>query len=153
MIYYINLIDSCHHFCIFKSLEKKIFQMIHNEHHHVSFHQVYNMIVVSLFIWSLFWWLNQYIIHCLQCQHYQIIWHQSYKILQSVVRSFISFHTIITDFIVELLKTKNEFDAVMTMICKFLKKIKFISDKKTWIIIQWAKIYFAVTIDWNILLI
>jgi len=36
-----------------------------------------------------------------------------------------------TDFIIELLKTKNEFDAVMIMICKFLKKIEFISDKET----------------------
>jgi len=111
------------------------------------------MIVVSLFIQSLSWWLSQYIIHCLQCQYYQIVWHQSYEILQSVVELLISFHTVMTDFIVELLKTKNKFDAVMTVICKFLKKIEFISDKETWIAAQWAKTYFAVTIDWNIFLI
>ena len=81
LIYYINLIDSCCCFCIFKSLEKEIFQMTHDEHHHASFHQVYNMIVISLFIQNLSWQLSQYIIHCLQCQHYQIIQHQSYKIL------------------------------------------------------------------------
>ena len=75
LIYYIDLIDSCCHLCIFKSLEKEIFQMIHDKHHHADFYWVYDMIVVSLFIWSLSWWLNQYIIHCLQCQHYQIIWH------------------------------------------------------------------------------
>ena len=135
MIYYINSIDSCHHLCIFKSLEKEIFQMTHDEYHHTDFHQVYDMIVISLFIWSLSWWLSQYIIHCLQCQHYQIIQYQSYKILQFVIRLLISFHTITADFIVELLKTKNRFDAIMMMICKFLKKIKFISDKKIWIII------------------
>ena len=153
LIYYINLIDSCCCFCILKSLEKEIFQMTHNKHHHVSFHWIYDTIVASLFIQSLSQQLSQYIIHCLQCQHYQIIQHQSYKILQSVVRSLISFHTVMTDFIVELLKTKDEFDAVMTVICKFLKKIKFILSKETWIITQWAKTYFAVTTDWNILLI
>ena len=38
LIYYIDLIDSYHHLCIFKNLEKEIFQMIHDEHHHASFH-------------------------------------------------------------------------------------------------------------------
>ena len=38
LIYYINLIDSCCCFCIFKSLEKEIFQMIHNKHHHADFY-------------------------------------------------------------------------------------------------------------------
>ena len=75
LIYYINLIDFHCYFCIFKNLEKEIFQMIHDKYHHADFHWVYDMIVVSLFIWNLFWQLNQYIIHCLQCQHYQIIWH------------------------------------------------------------------------------
>ena len=75
LIYYINLINSYCCLYIFKSLEKEIFQMIHNKHHHASFHQVYNMIVVNLFIQNLSWWLSQYIIHCLQCQHYQIVWY------------------------------------------------------------------------------
>ena len=75
LIYYINSVNFCHHFCILKSLEKEIFQMIHNKHHHAGFHQVYNTIVVSLFIQSLSQQLSQYIIHCSQCQHYQIIQH------------------------------------------------------------------------------
>ena len=131
LIYYIDLIDSCCHFCILKSLEKEIFQMTHDEHHHADFHWVYNTIVASLFIWSLSWQLGQYIIHCLQCQHYQIVQHQSYEVLQPVVRLLISFHTVTADFIVELLKTKNRFDAVMMMICKFLKKVEFIPSKET----------------------
>ena len=38
LIYYINSIDSYYYFCIFKNLEKEIFQMTHNEHHHADFH-------------------------------------------------------------------------------------------------------------------
>ena len=153
MIYYINLIDSYHHFCIFKNLEKEIFQITHNKHHYISFHWVYNTIVVSLFIQNLSWWLSQYIIHCSQCQHYQIIQHQSYEILQLIIKSLISFHTVTADFIVKLFKTKNKFNVIMTVICKFSKKIEFISDKKTWTAAQWIKTYFVVTTDWSIFLI
>ena len=35
-----------------------------------------------------------------------------------------------TDFIVELLKTKNRFDAIIIMICKFSKKSNSFSIKK-----------------------
>ena len=73
LIYYIDSIDSHHHLCIFKNLEKEIFQIIYNEYHHADFYWVYDIIVVSLFIQNLFWWLSQYIIHCLQCQHYQTV--------------------------------------------------------------------------------
>ena len=145
LIYYIDSVDSCHCLCILKSLEKEIFQMTHNEHHYISFHWVYDIIVISLFIQSLSQWLSQYIIHCSQCQHYQIIWYWLYEILQFIVELLISFHTVMTDFIVKLFKTKNRFDAVMTMICKFSKKIKFIFNKEIWIAVQWAKTYFAVT--------
>ena len=58
-----------------------------------------------------------------------------------------------TDFIIELFKTKNKFNTIMIVICKFLKKIKFISDKEIWITAQWVKTYFAVTTDWNIFLV
>ena len=97
--------------------------------------------------------MSQYIIHYSQYQHYQIVWHQSYKILQFIIKSLISFHTVTADFIVELLKTKNKFDVIMIIICKFLKKIEFILDKEIWITAQWVKTYFAVTIDWNIFLV
>ena len=38
LIYYIDLIDSCHYFCIFKSLEKEIFQITYNKHYYADFH-------------------------------------------------------------------------------------------------------------------
>jgi len=56
----------------------------------------------------------------------------SYKALQLIVELLISFHIIITDFILELSKISADLDAVMTIICKFFKKMKFISSKETW---------------------
>src|SRR5438046_2820477 len=124
LIYYTDSSDYHHHFCIFKNLKKDIFQMTHNELHHTDFHQVYNIIVAGIFIQNLSKRLTQYIIHCLQCLNCQIIQHHLYKVLQSVVESPISFHTVTINFIIDLFKTKEEFNTVMTVICKFSKKVK-----------------------------
>ena len=108
LVYYLNSVNTWWWLCIFKTLKKKVFKIMHDNHYHTDFHQVYNMIVVSLFIQNLSWWLSQYIIHCLQCQHYQIVQHWSYEILQLIIELLISFHTITADFIIELLKTKTD---------------------------------------------
>ena len=39
---------------------------------------------------------------------------------------------------------------MITIICKFFKKMKFISDKKIWTAAEWAKVYFTHIIDWSI---
>ena len=75
--------------------------MTHDECHHADFHHVYNSIVSGLYIQNLFQHLKQYITHCLKCLHYQTARHALYKVLQSVVESSISFHTVTTDFILE----------------------------------------------------
>ena len=53
LIYYTDSSDYCCCFCIFKSLKKNIFQMIHNKLHHASFHWIYNTIVADIFIQNL----------------------------------------------------------------------------------------------------
>ena len=129
--------------CVSKTLEKKIFEMTHDDHYHISFHQVYNSIVAGLYIQNLSWCLKQYITHCLKCLHYQTVRHVSYRALQLIVESLISFHIMIADFILELFKISSDLDAVMIIICKFFKKMKFILSKKIWTVVEWAKIYFA----------
>src|SRR5204862_1905520 len=109
----------------------KIFKMTHNNHYHADFHQVYNNIVADLYIQNLSQHLKQYITHCLKCLHYQTTRHVSYEALQSIIELSISFHIIITDFILELLKINSDLNAVMIIICKFFKKMKFILNKET----------------------
>ena len=77
-----------------------------------------------------------------------IIWSFAFNI-----EFLISFHTVITDFILELLKISTDLNIMMTIICKFFKKIEFISDEKIWTAAEWAKIYFTHIIDWSILII
>ena len=53
LVYYFNFIDIQQQLCIFKTLKKKIFEMMYDDYYHVSFHQVYNNIVVNLYIQNL----------------------------------------------------------------------------------------------------
>src|SRR5436190_24049761 len=103
--------------------------MTYDNYYHVSFHQIYNNIVVDLYIQNLSQHLKQYITHCLKCLHYQTARHASYRALQLIIESSISFHIVIADFIFELSKIISDLDAVMTIICKFFKKMKFIPGK------------------------
>ena len=126
---------------------------MHDDYYHADFHQVYNSIIADLYIWNLSWCLKQYITHCFKCLHYQTVRHASYEALQSIVEPLISFHIITTDFILRLPKTSTGLDAVMTITCKFFKKMKFISDKEIWTAAEWTKVYFAHIINWSILIV
>ena len=126
---------------------------MHDDYYHADFHWIYNNIVVDLYIWNSFWCLKQYITHCLKCLHYQIMRHVSYEVLQLIVESLISFHIVTTDFIFRLSKTDSDLNAVIIIICKFFKKMKFISNKEIWTAAEWAKVYFTHITDWSILIV
>ena len=130
LVYYLDLINTWWWFCVFKTLEKKIFEITYDDHYHANFHWIYNNIVADLYIQNLSWCLKQYITHCFKCLHYQTVRHVSYKALQLIVELLISFHIMITDFILRLSKTDSDLNAVIIVICKFFKKMKFISDKE-----------------------
>src|SRR5436190_20442530 len=104
--------------------------MTHDDHYHVSFHQVYNNIIADLYIQNLSQHLKQYITYCFKCLHYQIVRHISYRTLQLIIEFLISFHIVTADFILRLSKISSDLDAMITIICKFFKKMKFISDKE-----------------------
>ena len=104
--------------------------MTYDNHYHADFHQIYNNIIADLYIQNLSQCLKQYITHCLKCLHYQIMRHTLYEALQLIIEFLIFFHIVIADFILELLKISTELNAMITIICKFFKKMKFISDKK-----------------------
>src|SRR5436190_23435637 len=104
--------------------------MTYNDHYHTNFHQVYNNIIADLYIQNLSQCLKQYITHCFKCLHYQTARHVSYEDLQLIIELLISFHIVIADFIFELSKTDSNLNAVIIIICKFLKKMKFIFSKE-----------------------
>ena len=153
LVYYFDSVDTWWWLCVSKTLEKEMFTIMHNNYYHADFHQIYNKIVADLYILNLSWCLKQYITHCFKCLHYQTVRHILYKALQLILEFLILFHIVTADFILELFKISTELDAMITIICKFFKKMKFISDKKIWTAAEWVKTYFVYIIDWSILII
>ena len=53
LIYYFNFINIQQQFYVSKTLEKKIFKITYDDYYHVNFHQIYNNIIVNLYIQNL----------------------------------------------------------------------------------------------------
>ena len=50
LVYYFNFIDTQQQLCVFKTLEKEIFTIMHDNYYYTNFHQIYNSIVADLYI-------------------------------------------------------------------------------------------------------
>ena len=57
--------------------------------------------------------------------------------MQPILTSTISFHIIIINFILTLSIFANDFDIIMNVSNKFIKRVQTILNKKTWTIVQW----------------
>ena len=114
-------------FCIFHSIIKDIFQLVHDEEH-FEYARFYEKIFVNYYIREFSQYLRDYLKHCFECQIYQTRRHFSYDFLQLILTSSIFFHTITIDFILTLSRFKKKFDCVMSIICKFIKFIIVISN-------------------------
>lgn len=96
---------------------------------HPGFAKCYDIISSSWYIRGLSKHLREYLRHCPDCQVFQTRRHKSYETLQPVLSSSVSFHTITIDFILTLSCTDESFDFVMSVICKFSKRVILILDK------------------------
>ena len=135
--------------CIFKFMKRKIFNLIHDNNQHFDDTRCFYRIRESLFISRLFKKLRTYIDHCFQCQFNQIKRHKTYEKLMSISFSSISFHTVIMNFIMII---SNDLNILLTITCKFSKRITIISDKSTYNVRNWIikMMNRLLTIDWNI---
>ena len=141
-----------HRLCIFQSTIQNILVAAHDDSHS-NFARCYDKIAISYYIRDLFRYLKDFLKHCFKCQTYQTRRHKSYDSLQSILTSNISFHTIIIDFILTLLKSRvDQFDCVMSINCKYFKRIMLVSSKSTWTITQWNHVLLnrLNIIDWKL---
>ena len=121
--------------CIFAFVEKDIFKLTHDRNQHSSATRCFHRIRESIFISRLSKKLRTYIDHCSQCQLNQTKRHKFYEELMSIIFSSISFHTVAMNFIMTI---SDNFDTLLTIICKFSKRITIISRKSTYFVKNWA---------------
>ena len=124
--------------CIFHSIVQNILELIHDDEH-FDYVKCFEQIVFFWYIRELSRYLKNYFKHCSNCQIYQIRKHVSYESLQFILISAISFHIITINFILTLSIFINDYDTIMSIFCKFIKRITFVLDKFTWFVAQWEK--------------
>src|SRR6266511_5227169 len=103
--------------------------MTHDNYVYTNFHRVYDRIKSAFYLHRLYRRLRMYVTYYLQCQTHQTTRHRPYEILKSIISLAIPYHTISGDFILRLLKTKNEMDVALILTYKFNKRVKIIPGK------------------------
>ena len=124
--------------CIPWSLEKKIYIMIHDDHHHCGFHRAYAKVSGSLYIKHLSKKLRRYIKHCKTCLENQTTKHAPYGEFNFIKIFALPFHIIIIDFVVSLFKIPSEMNAIFFTTNKFSKRVSLISGMTIWSVSEWA---------------
>ena len=147
-----NHVYESHRLCIFQSTIQNILVVAHDDSHS-NYVRCYDKIAIFYYIRELFKYFKNFLKHCSRCQTYQTRRHKFYDSLQSIFISNILFHIIIIDFILTLSKSRvDQFDCVMSISCKYFKRIVLISDKNTWTIAQWNHVLLnrLNMIDWEL---
>ena len=124
--------------CISHSMIKDILKMIHDESHD-DFARYYEKISTFYYIRKLIRYFREYFKHCPKCQIFQTRRHLSYEFMQSILISSVSFHIITIDFIFILSFTINNYNCLMSIICKYFKRIFLIFENTKWFAEQWDK--------------
>jgi hypothetical protein len=137
LIYHVNKSTEEKRLCISSACVSDILAIAH-EQDHSEFGVCFEIISRSWYIRELTKALRSYIKHCSQCLQIQIRRHKSWKNLQFIHSSSVSFHIIIMNFVLSLSKIKNEIDCVLSIIDKFTKRVMLISEKFIYTAENWA---------------
>ena len=124
--------------CILSTVIKEILALTHDIDH-VDFDRIYQRVVSEWYIRNLTKHLKTYFKHCSNCKVNQTRRHKFYESLQSILSSFVSFHTFTINFVLTLSNVYNDMNIIMSIICKFSKKITIIFDMNIWKTFQWAE--------------
>ena len=137
--------------CIFHSIIKNILNIVYNNIH-FGYARCYEIVLFNYYIRDLIRYLRNYLKYCFKYQMFQTRRHKLYDFLQSIFILSISFHIIIIDFVLTLFLSSKEWDCLMSIICKFIKRILLIFDKTIWIAVEWsyALLNKLNIVDWNL---
>ena len=154
LIYYVDQWNDIKRLCISKDCVRNILNIAH-ENEHFEYARTYDIVIKSWYIHDLIKQLRKYIQHCSKCLTCQIKRHKFYESLQSIDTSFVSFYTIIMNFVLTLPHIEFSSDTMLTVTNKFFKRILLMSDKSIFSTQDWANIllrYFNI-VDWEYFMI
>ena len=152
LIYHVNDLTGLRRLCIPSSCVKDILDIAHDEDH-PGFARCFEIIFRAWYVKRLIKQLRIYIRHCPQCLVLQIRRHSSYDDLQSIETPSIPFHTITLNFILALSLSTEDWDTIMSVTDKFIKRVTMILGRKNFKVKDWAfrLLERLDTIDWGYL--
>lgn len=124
--------------CIPESMIKIVLALEHTNASHHGFERTFQRAYASWYIHHLRRHVKTFIEECPDCKIMSTRRHKPYGNLQPILTPPCPFHTITIDFILALPKTKDGYDAVMSVTDKFTKRITLIPGKTTWTAAQWG---------------
>lgn len=124
--------------CIPQPLVKEILKANHDENGHLGFLRCYERVSSSYYIRNLSAHLKAYLKHCASCNVNQTRRYPSYGNLQPILSPPMPFHSVTMDFILGLPLSRNGKDNLMTVTCKFAKRILLVPGHSKWGAGEWA---------------
>ena len=121
--------------CIPATMEKEVFAIAHDANAHAGQHRAYQRLLNAVYIPRMSRKLHLYLKHCPSCQLNQTKRHRPYGELRPLSTPDLPFHTLAMDFVVALPGT---FDSLLTVTCKFSRKLMLIPGKTTYTAVQWS---------------
>ena len=131
LLYHINRTISNFRSYIPPAVVPDILQVAHEEGH-LGFFRCYKIVTRFWYIQGLTKLLKAFIWNCPQCLQLQTRRHPPYKSLQFIKSPPVPFFTLTLDFMPALPLTKQGFNAIMLMMCKFSKQVTLIEGADTW---------------------
>lgn len=123
--------------CIPEGLEGDVFAAAHDGQFHIGSNRLYARVREQYYIRHLDRKVRTYVQHCEDCQRAQTKRHQPFGALQPIQATAIPFHTVTMDFIVGL-PNDDGYDALLTVTCKFSKRVLLIEGMSTFTAEAWG---------------
>ncbi|TAQ83100.1 hypothetical protein B7494_g8576 [Chlorociboria aeruginascens] len=141
--------------CVPSNCLKDIFTEAHDQNGHPGFAKLHDIIHRSFFIRGIARHLKDFLKYCPQCEVYQTKRHAPFGSLQPIISPPVPFHTITIDFILALPLSSHhgdKYNAVLSVTCKFSKRVALAAGHTTWKASQWASalIFRLIDLDWGL---
>ncbi len=151
LLYHVNRLTNVHRLCIPPSVATDILGIAHGEGH-PGFSRCFEIISRSWFIRGLTKLLRSFIRHCPECLALQTRRHPPYGSLQPIESPPVPFFTLTLDFVLALPLSKEGYNAIMSVTCKFSKRVTLMEGADTWSAEQWAHAFLKRLdlIDWGL---
>ena len=152
LFYHVNRLTNVHCLCIPPSVASDILGIAYGEGHS-GFSRCFEIVFRSWFIRGLTKLLCSFIRHCPQCLALQTRRHPPYGSLQLIESPLVPFSTLTLDFVLALPLSKEGYNAIMSITCKFSKRVTLVDGTDIWSAEKWANAFLKRLdlIDWGLL--